>query len=651
MAAILYFLFSAACASVWQWRLRLRRSGALWLLAWAVSWAVLVLTPVQAMAALQIAGLVPAVRLWPLVVAQVLILLLTIAWRATRGQPADLKTEQASQNNLHSLPRYLWICGAILAGSYLVFAVRLLASYPTGLDALAYHFPVALRWLQTGSLRIPASRGWQYALPGNAEIGMMLMLNTGRQSLMPVVNLFAAVVLALATYLIADRIAGGNKIAASAAAVIALSLPIVEFQAFSGYVDLFGSAFLLAAVALFLNRGEVEESGPGENARPGPGWSMALVTLSALASGISIGTKPVLYVDALLYGAVAALVLLRESVGRWVALAKAWAVIVAGMLIPSLFWFGRSFHATGNPVFPLQVKVGKHVILEGYPPTQITPNEFSDKFVRRRAEWAIYPWTEWHRNPGEQLVPYTEGSGLGAAFAAFVPLGLLVAIARFERSGATTQALLVAWLAMLAVWWLALQRMPRFGLPLWVIACALSAPMLGALDRFAARGFRALLVGCVAVTCAISMFVPLHELAGRARAHTWRRCDAYSYPHFIDDLSARARVVNNTGIEEANFYLAGERLSNQVIADFELPEVITPQFLQRYSIDFVVEALPEKADVSGRKKAANLQAPVQEVWSEVKDGKRWRVLRVDGRSFPHVGSAPPRESYPATSQP
>jgi hypothetical protein len=109
--------------------------------------------------------------------------------------------------------------------------------------------------------------------------------------------------------------------------------------------------------------------------------------------------------------------------------------------------------------------------------------------------------------------------------------------------------------------------------------------------------------------------------------------------------------VNNTGIEEANFYLAGERLSNQVIADFELPEVITPQFLQRYSIDFVVEALPEKADVSGRKKAANLQAPVQEVWSEVKDGKRWRVLRVDGRSFPHVGSAPPRESYPATSQP
>jgi hypothetical protein len=39
--------------------------------------------------------------------------------------------------------------------------------------------------------------------------------------------------------------------------------------------------------------------------------------------------------------------------------------------------------------------------LKGFATTEITSNQFSDKFVRRRAEWAIYPWTEYLR----QLLP------------------------------------------------------------------------------------------------------------------------------------------------------------------------------------------------------------------------------------------------------
>jgi hypothetical protein len=126
------------------------------------------------------------------------------------------------------LPTYLLACGGILACSYLVFAVNLFTSYPSGWDALAYHFPIALHWLQSGSLRIPVSRGWQYGLPGNAEIGMMWLLSTGRQFLVPLVNGFAWIVVATGTYLIADRVVAENRPVAAAATVIALSLPMVE---------------------------------------------------------------------------------------------------------------------------------------------------------------------------------------------------------------------------------------------------------------------------------------------------------------------------------------------------------------------------------------------------------------------------------------
>jgi hypothetical protein len=635
MAAILYFLAAAVSAYAWGARLHNPRSfpqgslRLLRLLAVLVLGAVLFLLPVQLMAALQIAGWISSVRLWALVGLQAAILVGTAGWSVVR---AGLKSKNGPNvrktDDSGELPTYLLACGGILACSYLVFAVNLFTSYPSGWDALAYHFPVALHWLQSGSLRIPVSRGWQYGLPGNAEIGMMWLLSTGRQCLVPLVNGFAWIVLATATYLIADQVVNRNKPAAAAATGIALSLPMVEFQTFSGYVDLFGTAFLMAAVALFLYR---NEGTPAEAGQPGKRWSLALLLLSGLACGISVGTKPVFYVYAAVFCVGMAVTLFGEAAGDWRSLTRAVVVVGAGVLLPSSFWFGRAFEATGNPVFPLQVTVSERVILKGFPPSQITPNEFSDKFVRQRAEWVIYPWTEWFRNPGDQLIPYSEGSGLGAAFAAFVPLALLYAMyqAVFDAGGRLQRVLLAVWLGLLVVWWISLQRMPRFGLPLWILACVLSAPLLAVFQRFKERGFGTLLVCCVLATCGISAFVPLRKLAERVRSRAWRRCEAYAYPHFIDELPAGSRVLNNTGIEEANFTLAGEKLSNQVVADFEVPDPITPQFLSEKHIDFVVEAFPESGSAAGMHKSAELLAGGREVLDASVGGKRWRIWKVE----------------------
>ncbi len=652
MAAVLYLVASGYSAWLATTRFSRPSTRVVRHLASMVLWAVLVIVPVHISAALQMAGWISAIRLWPLAGTQLLILVLTALVSArsrrvnahrdeeTSAGVASLETEYRSKDGL---PRYLWICIGVIAASYAVFAVNLASSYPTGWDALAYHLPAALRWIQTGTMSIPSYGAWQYALPGNAEIGMMLLLSTGRQWLVPLVNLFAAFTMATAIYLIAHRITL-KRGAAEAAAILALSLPIVEFQAFSAYVDLFGTAFLLASFALFLYRRE-----PGlqkatvntANTEADPS-SAGMLVLSALACGIAVGTKPIFYVYAAVLCVGVAMTLIWEN-GRHLRASFAGTCLFAvAVLVPSLFWFGRSFVQTSNPVFPLQVKIGNHVLFKGFAPSEITTNEFSDKFVRRRAEWLIYPWTEWFRNPGEQLIPYSEGSGMGAAFAAFVPLGIFWAgyqVAR--RKGAPIlRPLFPVWIGLLVLWWVGLQRMPRFGLPLWLLGCVLTVPLLELLDRFATGGFRLLLVACVVVTCTISLFVPLRELGSRAHNRAWRRCDVYVYPHFVDGLPAGTVVLNDTGVEEANFALAGENLNNRVVADFEVHGPITAQFLQEHRIDYVAQAVSEKENEPGMHKSVQVLAPTAEVWSEVKGKKRWQILKVEANQQQHATSAP-----------
>ena len=651
MAAGLYVLVAACSAWLVSDCFRTVSTRMVRYLAAMVLWSVFVIVPVHLAAAARMAGWISAIRLWPLAVAQLVILVLSVLAIARRRLIAEHHDESGSRSapgvpvgteekGRESFPTYLWFCMGALAASYAVFGANLASSYPMGWDALAYHLPVALHWMQTGTMSIPSYSSWQYALPGNAEIGMMLLLSTGRQWLAAAVSLVAALGMAGAVYLIGRKVTR-KRGAAEAAAIVALSLPIVEFQAFSAYVDLFGTAFLLVSLALFLYRREPTADKTIGVIEPTRSSSLILL-LSGLACGIAVGTKPVFYVYAAVLCAGVAVTLIWESGRRWLGSLAGISLFALAVLVPSLFWFGRGFVQTHNPVFPLQFKVGSHVVFKGFAPSTITPNEFSDKFVRRRAEWLIYPWTEWLRNPGEQLIPYSEGSGLGAAFAAFVPLGVLWAGYQAVRGrGAPILRILIpVGLVLLAVWWVGLQRMPRFGLPLWLLGCVCTVPLFELLDEFTRRGFRSLLVACVVVTCLISLFVPLRQLAARARNHGWRRCQVYAYPQFFDNLPDGAGILNDTGIEEANFLLAGEKLTNRVIADFELQDPITSQFLKEHRIDFIAEAFPEKADAPDMHKVTQVLAPTVEVWTEVKGGKRWRVLKVEASQPQPRASAP-----------
>ncbi|HST12658.1 MAG TPA: hypothetical protein VLL05_19945, partial [Terriglobales bacterium] len=343
MAAIIYFL-AAGVSAFTLWGILPRQTAwAVRLLSIMVIASVLVLLPVQMIAALELAGWIGAIHMWALTGVQVGILAAILLWALRRAPIKDQVDEGPARGSFSfsEFPAALWISCVVLAGSYLIFTANLVSSYPSGWDALTYHLPVALHWLQSGSLRIASLSAWQYGLPGNAEIGMMLLMSTGREALAPAVNVFALVLLGVAVYGVALHLARGKKSAAAAVTLIALSMPIVEFQSFSGYVDLFGTAFLVAAVALFLSRQEILKSG-----RKGA-TSTILLFLSAIACGVSIGTKPVFYVYAAVYCWVVAVMLMRESGLSSRAFWRGIGVVAAGVLLTSVFWFGRGFAATG----------------------------------------------------------------------------------------------------------------------------------------------------------------------------------------------------------------------------------------------------------------------------------------------------------------
>jgi hypothetical protein len=597
MAGLAYFVLP--WISCWLVGRRRPMAGGLpvRILAMAVCWTVLQVLPVQLLATLQILGLIRRFSIPQLAGIQLLIFLAAAIW-SMRLRPAFSQppaTRRAGPEHT-GIPATLLVAGAAIGAAYAASAAELLLFYPSGSDALRYHFPLAVRWFQDGSLRIPPSGAWQFSLPANAEIGMMILLDTGKQSLATVPNWVAAAVCAFGSYVIARHVSWSRN-AAAASTLIALSLLPVLMQTFSGYVDLYATAYFVASIALFLHR---YDSGPDARSQATSRLNPAMLFLSSLACGISIGTKPVYFFYAGIYLICVLLPLMRERTrGKRPFLALG-LLIIAGMLLPSAFWFARATYATGNPVYPLEVRTAGKVLLHRAPPGAVTSQHYEDEFVQSKLEWLTYAWTEWKRTPGFLLIPYGTSMGLGAVFATFVPLGLAFAVIQSYRSrrtdSLTLALLLLAWLAGLSGWWFFLRRILRFGMPLWILACCIAAPMFASLKGSRLRAFHVLLLIAILSTATLLAFRPMHSIAGRLRARETARSDFYSYPKALDELPRGSRLLNMT-TRFNNFSLAGEELSNRVVADFEAPRSLNLDYLKEEKVDFIIESRQESAEV------------------------------------------------------
>ena len=363
-------------------------------------------------------------------------------------------------------------------------------------------------------------------------------------------------------------------------ALLFAMLPIVQYQSVSAYVDLYGTGFILAGMAIFLYRNL-----PGEGPAKAK-WYLYSVCFAGLAWGVAVGTKPVNYpyVALCCLGAMAVIWHERhDSKASPVVLA---AVLVAAMLVPSSFWFLRGLLATGNPFFPIEIKILGVTLFEGYSVNVMTPGA-------PRLNWLTYPWIEF-KNVGRS---YGTGSGFGTAWATFVPLGLVYApyhVARnFDRERTRPYALLLLiFFAFLALWWFGLRRLPRFGLPVLAMAGILAVPLFDFLIKRQPRALKAVLILAFATTAVLTAFKPAHEIMGRIRVNEWHRNAVYEIPGILDRLPEGAVVWNAGAPAPSNFPLAGAHLTNRVIERPWSGAEAAREFIAKNRIGYVVDQSP-----------------------------------------------------------
>jgi len=551
-----------------------------------VFWLCTLIVPVQCLALLEMLGLTSFLRVSQLLAWSGLALACALALYARMRLRPGIEQAESGSLRGRGLPLHMAIGLVIVLGVYGILAARMAFGAPEDWDAVAYHYPVALRWLQDGTMRITGATSWRASLPANVGILDLLVLSTGHERWLQIVQWPGVLILWLATWRLGRKL-GGSAAAAWPVATTVLMFPMLARQSASGYVDLFGTALMFGGLTLVLEYCEELEN-RGRAARRG------LLLAAGLGCGLAVGAKPVFYFCAIALTANTAFLLFRHERQRqcvWPSL----AVFLAGAAIPSFFWFARATLCTGNPFFPFSLHLGS-VVLPGVRASEITSQDFYLENVRHWAELFVHPWTEWKRHTGHLLTNYTIDNGLGGGFATFAAPGVLFAawLARRQRPELRIWLLNLGFLGL--SWWFLLHKVVRFGLPMFVLAVVISAPFFEVLERGATRLYRFLYVSAFAVTAAMIAFAPLQSMAQRWLHSEWGRAEYSGYPRVIDRLPPGSRILSLCE-ETFNFALAGSSLTNRVIPSWERPPVLTAGFLRSHHVDFVVEkATRERGD-------------------------------------------------------
>lgn len=542
--------------------------------------------------------LVASPRITPAVVITALLIGIgaSVLWLSRR---ATIQRPELTASTEPRLSRGLIVILALTALPYAAFILDSLWSFPTGYDPIAYHINVALKFLQHGSMYMNPAWRWWFSLPSNAEMPALAALSANMPGAIAMGNMLAAVLLGLSVYLIAWRLTGESQ-SAILSAVIAVTIPIVICQAVRLYVDLFGTAFLIAAVALLIWRAVAPEM---------------CVALAGYAAGLAIGSKPVFWVYGAIFTVAAlAVIFIEKKLRLRLAL-----LLIGGIVLSSGLWFLRSELATGNPVFPLRVAVGNFVIFPGHSRAEITAVGYGIASVR---DALIQPWSE-------ALTPSEHGAGLpiggdrgtGPLFAAIALPGVLFVLLRVIRRGATLleRSLLAGTAVCLALWITTLLRVPRFALIILALCCALAAPMLHALLADARRVIVSLFVIGVSLNALYCLAEPAQRALYRMRRHDFSRSTYYGYPPIIDQLPPGSRIVDLTEGYRSSFLLAGANLRNYV-----LPTGVNPR-----SGDYVVkDGAPDREDAVLRSEGTTLLYNATPPSLYPKTARPWRIYRV-----------------------
>ena len=452
---------------------------------------------------------------------------------------------------------FLWWPVLVVAGLYTVFLVDAVTRYPTGYDGLHYHLPMAVTWMQSGSIDLVIGQ-MHRSLPDNAMLVPMLMAFGGFDRLFTLINVPNALLLAAGVYGL-TRALGVGRTGGVAAGCVALSLPIVVFQSFSSYIDLYALvAWLLSLLAL-------TRAGRAADRRR----RRDFLLLAGLSAGVALGGKTTFLILVPLLGLVAIAVewiRRRETPEDSIRPVRNALLFGCAALVCSGFWFVRGSVQAGNPIYPLGITIGGKEILPGSVAGDFFPRR---SLAGKVQHWSPYPWTEESYSGTGEL--YSVNNGLGAAYATFVPLGLLAAVlAAFSRRPRdptdkwklTLVALTLTGPVLLLT---VFHEVPRYVLPQLVLAVPVAALLFARLIARFPRSASFLLTLALVVTAAIASVSPARAFFGRVRDGTWSRTAFYEIPELIDGFEPGTRILNFAQ-PPLTYPLVGRNLTNDVIS-------------------------------------------------------------------------------------
>ena len=243
----------------------------------------------------------------------------------------------------------IWVAAAACAAVAAAWMVPTLAALAGGMDradSLWYHMPLAARFAEGGDLaKIDHFDPIFFAAyyPANSEVLHAIpLLAFGRDILSPLLNLGFLALGLLAAYCIGRPWGvGPQSLIGGAIALGAQNL--VEFQAGEALNDITGVAFVLAAVAILVNKGVTLGDWREPLAIREKLVNPAAIAVAGLAAGLAAGTK-LSFLAPVLALAVGVAVIARGARLRTFA----WFAIPA--FVGGGYWYLRNLFAVGNPI-------------------------------------------------------------------------------------------------------------------------------------------------------------------------------------------------------------------------------------------------------------------------------------------------------------
>ncbi|MBI4864039.1 MAG: hypothetical protein HY815_27845 [Candidatus Riflebacteria bacterium] len=264
--------------------------------------------------------------------------------------PSDRPDDESAGSEPLPWSRPLAVVAVVLSALSALVGLR---TPPLELDTLAYHLPTVVTWIENASLWATVYPGvedlinWSFTsyYPGNGEIPCLwLMLPFRSDLLVNLVNLPFVAMSSVALRALLCRL----SVRPSVANLLAWSLFFLPYNfdrlLNTGYIEPCWLFLLLAAMRYLAG---LLVSEPGASSRVGLGLSL----------GLLLGAKS----SAIFFVAV----LLAAGIGR-LRRERGAFIVAAGLGLLGVPWYLKTYLMTGNPIFPLRVTVGSHVVLPGY---------------------------------------------------------------------------------------------------------------------------------------------------------------------------------------------------------------------------------------------------------------------------------------------